>query len=70
MGIPHLISTLEPFTVRGRLENEKVVIDGPALAYHILYVCRSNGIGLPSYGLLGQSTIAWLDQLTAHDVSV
>ncbi|KAF7542773.1 hypothetical protein G7Z17_g11288 [Cylindrodendrum hubeiense] len=70
MGIPHLISTLEPFAVHGLLENESVVIDGPALAYHILYICNRNGVVLPSYQLLGDTAVAWLDELTSRGVSV
>ncbi|KAK7417045.1 hypothetical protein QQX98_004806 [Neonectria punicea] len=64
MGIPHLISTLEPFAVHGPLDDKAVVIDGPALAYHILYICNRNGVVLPSYQLLGDTAVAWLDELT------
>lgn len=69
MGIPYLTATLEPYAVRRRLQDEAVVIDGPALAYHILHVCRVNGISQPSYQLLGQSTVAWLDELSSHGVA-
>lgn len=65
MGIPHLISTLEPFAARGSLKGQDVVIDGPALAYHVLYICRRNGIGQPSYDLIGRTTLSWLDKLSA-----
>lgn len=67
MGIPRLISTLEPFAVRGPLEgDDDLVIDGPALAYHVLYICRRNRIGQPSYDLLGRTTVSWLDKLSSH----
>ncbi|KFH42080.1 hypothetical protein ACRE_071780 [Hapsidospora chrysogenum ATCC 11550] len=66
MGIPRLISTLEPFAVRGPLEGDDLVIDGPALAYHVLYICRRNRIGQPSYDLLGRTTVSWLDKLSSH----
>ncbi|KAJ4213459.1 hypothetical protein NW759_010878 [Fusarium solani] len=70
MGIPHLISTLEPYAVHGVLDNDRVVIDGPALAYHILHICNRHGIVQPSYQLLGDTTIAWLDELVSRGVSV
>lgn len=66
MGIPHLITTLEPFSVRGTLQDEDIVIDGPALAYHVLHICRRNGIGQPSYSLLGQIALSWLSELCRH----
>ncbi|KND91395.1 hypothetical protein TOPH_04192 [Tolypocladium ophioglossoides CBS 100239] len=69
MGIPYLTATLEPYAVRRALQDEVVVIDGPALAYHILHVCRVNGISQPPYQLLGQSTVAWLDNLSSHGVA-
>ncbi|KAF5707412.1 hypothetical protein FGLOB1_6947 [Fusarium globosum] len=70
MGIPRLIPTLEPYVVHGGLNNEHVVIDGPALAYHILYICNRHGIPQPSYKLLGETTVAWLDELTRRGVGV
>lgn len=70
MGIPHLISTLEPYAAHGVLDDDRVVIDGPALAYHILYICNRHGITQPSYQLLGDTTITWLDALASHGVSV
>ena len=70
MGIPHLTSTLEPYAVHGVLDNDRVVIDGPALAYHILHICNRHGIVQPSYQLLGDTTIAWLDELVSRGVSV
>jgi hypothetical protein len=70
MGIPRLISTLEPYVVHGLLNNEHVVIDGPALAYHILYICNRHGIPQPSYKLLGETAVAWLDELTRRGVGM
>ena len=66
MGIPRLISTLEPFAVRGPLGGDDLVIDGPALAYHVLNICRRNRIGQPSCDLLGRTTVSWLDKLSGH----
>ncbi|EXK90460.1 hypothetical protein FOQG_07241 [Fusarium oxysporum f. sp. raphani 54005] len=70
MGIPRLISTLEPYVVHGLLNNEHVVIDGPALAYHILYICNRHGTPQPSYKLLGETAVAWLDELTRRGVGI
>ena len=68
MGIPRLISTLEPYAVHQVLDNKSVVIDGPALAYHILYICNRHGIPQPSYKILGKTAVAWLDELTQRNV--
>ncbi|KAL0944596.1 DNA replication initiation factor cdc45 [Colletotrichum truncatum] len=70
MGIPHLVNYLAPYGVLGPLDGDRVVIDGPALAYHIYHLCTRSSIGLPSYELLGDTTIAWLEKLTSHDISI
>ena len=70
MGIPHLISTLEPFAVQHQLTDEDLVVDGPALAYHALHLCRRNGVGQPSYGLLGATALQWLRQLVSGGLSM
>lgn len=71
MGIPHLISTLEHFADQIALQHgDAVVIDGPALAYHILFICKRNGQVHPSYQLLSDTAIRWLDELTDRGVSM
>jgi hypothetical protein len=70
MGVSQLYSTLRPLAVRDSLADEAVVIDGPALAYHVLYLCRANGINQPSYSLLNRVTLSWLDSLSLHDVAM
>lgn len=70
MGIPRLISTLEPYVFHGILDNESIVIDGPALAYHVLYICNRHGIPQPPYNVLGETTIAWLDALVERGVNM
>ncbi|RDA92144.1 hypothetical protein CP533_5571 [Ophiocordyceps camponoti-saundersi (nom. inval.)] len=70
MGIPHLTSNLEPFAERHALQDETVVIDGPALAFHLLHICRVNGASQPSYRLIAQSTLRWLDELSNYGVTV
>ncbi|KAF4506989.1 hypothetical protein G6O67_005669 [Ophiocordyceps sinensis] len=70
MGIPWLTATLQPLADVRLLQDEAVVIDGPALAYHILHVCRINGVVQPSYRLVAQTTLAWLDELSSHNVVV
>lgn len=69
MGVSHLYTTLRPFTNLDILDGH-VTIDGPALAYHVLHVCRANGVDLPSYCLLGRVVISWLDQLVLHGISM
>lgn len=68
MGIPHLKRNLEPYAERGPIKPCQVTIDGPALAYHILGLCRngtlkSSPFEQPSYSRLGDTAIAWLDQI-------
>lgn len=70
MGIPHLISTLEPYAQHAVLQNVDVVVDGPGLAHHVLHVCRVNGVDHPSYRLLGKTVVAWLDQLASQNTTV
>lgn len=70
MGVTHLYTTLRPFTYLDILDGDVVTIDGPALAYHVLHVCRANGVNLPSYCLLGRVVISWLDQLVLHGISI
>ncbi|KAK1989292.1 XPG domain containing-domain-containing protein [Colletotrichum cereale] len=70
MGIPHLLNHLSPYGVSGPIDGDRVVIDGPALAYHIYHLCTRSSSGLPSYDLLGKTALAWLDKLTDHDISI
>ena len=70
MGIPHLISTLEPYAVLSPLTGQDVVIDGPALAYHILNICRGNGLNYPGPDVLGRTAVQWLEELTSHSVTM
>lgn len=68
MGIPHLITTLERYASDKTLQNQPVVIDGPALAYHVLHICRIQGASQPSYSLLSRVVIDWLDRLKDQQV--
>ncbi|KAK1561479.1 XPG domain containing-domain-containing protein [Colletotrichum navitas] len=70
MGIPHLLNHLSPYGVLGPIDGDRVVIDGPALAYHIYHLCTRSTSGVPSYDLLGRTALAWLDKLTDHDISI
>lgn len=77
MGIPRLITYLEPYATPAELGGCKVIIDGPGLAYHIYYRLLSaksradNAIlGAPSYAELGESTILFLDELQTRNVTV
>jgi hypothetical protein len=75
MGIPHLITYLRPFATSVDLAGHSAVIDGPGLAYHVWHICLSSKPqarnpfeATPSYKLLGETVIRWLDELQAHDV--
>ena len=75
MGVPRLITTLQPFSERRKLEGRKVVIDGPGFAYHIIHLCEQAvrpvlPLNQPSPALLGQTALAWLDRLESHGVAV
>lgn len=70
MGIPHLKRHLQPYAVASSLDGRHVIIDGPALAYHVLRLCYRSSPGngplsQPSYALLGATAVAWLNKLTA-----
>jgi len=74
MGIPHLKSYLQPYAENGIIKPCSVTIDGPALAYHIYGLC-TRGLGpspfeQPSYKLLGETAIAWLQQISNYGFSV
>ncbi|TPX15026.1 uncharacterized protein E0L32_004856 [Thyridium curvatum] len=75
MGIPHLTTILKPYGQPCLLDGRTVVIDGPALAYHIIYICNrerpaTGPITHPSCNVLARTAIAWLDNLRAHDVVI
>lgn len=75
MGIPQFKRHLEPYGERCALKQGKVVVDGPALAYHILNLCsrttrKTSPFEQPSYDLLGRTAIAWLDHIQACGLSV
>ncbi|RDA85157.1 hypothetical protein CP532_1545 [Ophiocordyceps camponoti-leonardi (nom. inval.)] len=70
MGIPHLTNTLQNCGYHHVLQDQTVVIDGPALAFHILHICRVNGAFQPSNRLIAQSTLKWLDELVHQGVTI
>ncbi|KAG9251831.1 XPG domain containing-domain-containing protein [Emericellopsis atlantica] len=70
MGIPRLIATLEPYSNQHKLQNEEVVIDGPALAYHVSWICRQSGHSYPSSALLQQVVLQWLDALADQGIKI
>lgn len=63
MGIPNLITTLEPWAEQGTIHGERVVIDGPAFAYHVLAILEGNGIVQPSGKQLAQTAVHWMNKL-------
>jgi hypothetical protein len=75
MGIPQLKRHLEPYAERAVIKQGDVVLDGPALAYHVLSLCsrttrKTSPFEQPSYGLLGETAIAWLDRIQESGLSV
>jgi len=76
MGIPHLISHLQPYAKSGPLTGDSV-IDGPAFAYHVYYACLNNRPSsknafeaAPTYHEVGKTAIAWLDGLVASGMNM
>ena len=89
MGLPHLMHHLQTYGERvifhkpvegGRPDGDtptQAVIDGPALAYHVYYICLSKRGGarnaleaIPSYHELGRVAVSWLDQIEQYGISV
>ncbi|GAB1318852.1 XPG domain containing-domain-containing protein [Madurella fahalii] len=75
MGIPHLRRNLEPYAERAVIEPCNAVVDGPALAYHVLSLCsretrKTTPFEQPSYDLLGRTAVAWLDKIQKCGLSV
>lgn len=74
MGIPHLKSYLQPYAENGIIKPCSVTIDGPAFAYHIYGLCTrelgSSPFEQPSYKLLGETAIAWLEQIANYGFSM
>lgn len=75
MGIPRLITYLEPYATPAELSGGKVIVDGPGLAYHIYHRLLAtkpradNAIyAAPTYAELGHSTVMFLDELQKHNV--
>ena len=76
MGIPHLVTHLQPYAKFGPLIGDAVV-DGPALAYHIYFVCLNNRPSArnafeaaPTYYEIGATAIAWLDGLVGSGMKM
>ncbi|KAL8399616.1 hypothetical protein RB594_000133 [Gaeumannomyces avenae] len=76
MGIRHLTTTLSPYGEPRVLgADSRVVIDGPALAYHIIGLCSpkhgpTSPFAQPSYQLLGSAAVAWLGELESRGPNV
>lgn len=72
MGIRGLAHVLKQFASREELRG-RVVIDGPALAYHILGIARRNVLSIldePTYSVLATTATQWLDSLQSHRLEV
>jgi len=76
MGIPHLATHLQPYAKHGPLVGD-VVVDGPAFAYHVYFICLNNRPAArnafeaaPTYHEIGKTAIAWLDGLMAAGINL
>lgn len=76
MGIRYLSLTISPYGEPRVLGSDtRVVIDGPAFAYHIIRLCSpkhgsTSPFAQPSYQLLGSTAVAWLDELESQGPEV
>ncbi|KAF2660431.1 hypothetical protein K491DRAFT_711647 [Lophiostoma macrostomum CBS 122681] len=74
MGIPGLLSHLEPYAVQytsADLEGYSAIIDGPALAYHAQRVSAEiKSSHLPSYEDINAVAIRWLKSLEDMNIKV
>ena len=89
MGIPHLTTYLQPYASPvtlsgvsskppGEANVEKnVIIDGPALAYHVYYrllASKPTSLGaleaVPTYDEIGKGVIIFLDTLRKHQIKM
>jgi hypothetical protein len=66
MGIPHLLTHLQPYAVDHPPPGTSLIIDGPSLAYHIWHLCSRSQDAHPSHALLVTTCIAWLEALQRH----
>jgi hypothetical protein len=77
MGILGFRRLLEPYATirRTKIEPCQAVVDGPALAYHILRLClrrtlKSSPFEQPPYKLLSKTVISWLDNIEECGIHV
>ncbi len=75
MGIPRLTGLLSPHAEHCLIRDTQAVIDGPALAYHVIHLCSpksrgDNPFSQPTYDVLGKAAIAWLDKLERCGITV
>lgn len=77
MGIPRLLSYLQPYTNTTSLKDCNIIIDGPGFAYYIYYSLSAQHTyyedairAAPSYEELGEAALAFLDKLQEHKIVV
>lgn len=70
MGVRHLITFLRPYSTLESLAGQQIVIDGPAFAHHIYFICLKGTRGArnafeaaPSYSVLVKTALQWLKGL-------
>ncbi|KUJ14179.1 uncharacterized protein LY89DRAFT_784171 [Mollisia scopiformis] len=70
MGVRHLIAYLQPYATVVSLAGASIVVDGPAFAHHVYYLClratphaRNGFEAAPSYPVLVKTALSWLDRL-------
>lgn len=66
MGIPYLLSHLQPYGVETPLAGAQIVLDGPSLAYHIWHLCSKRQDVQASHHLISETTLTWLESLQNH----
>ncbi|KAB8338817.1 hypothetical protein FH972_021761 [Carpinus fangiana] len=84
MGVQGLLSAIRPYATEEIWEPQEsptvrrgLVVDGPALAYHVYYRCLAHNntasnalVAVPSYDFLCQATLAFLGRLELYGLKV
>ena len=73
MGIKGLRRSLRSYGIRTHIGDSHVVIDGPAMVYHVWSQqneARLSVLDVPSYKCLSAAIISWLNLLHSHGITV
>ena len=73
MGVRGLTKRLRSYGIRTHIGDSHVVIDGPAMVYHVWsqqHETRLSVLDVPSYESLGAAITSWLNLLRRHGITI